>query len=62
MGTKRKRKQYDNAFKAKVALEAIKGEKTIAELVSQYQIQATQIHQWKKHLLSGAAGGKTRLT
>jgi len=55
MAQKKKRKQYDNAFKAKVAFEAIKGEKTIAELVSKYQVQATQIHQWKKHLIEGAS-------
>jgi transposase-like protein len=39
-----KRKQYNPKFKAKVALEAIRGEKTISELVNQYEVHATLIH------------------
>jgi transposase len=53
---KQHRKQYNSAFKAKLALEAIKGEKTIAELASQYEVHPNQIHQWKKALLEGASG------
>lgn len=49
-----KRKQHKPAFKAMVALEAIKGEKTVAELASHYKVHPTQIHQWKKALLDGA--------
>ena len=48
---KNKRNNYSAAFKAKVALEAVKGEKTIAELASQYEVHPTQIAQWKKQLL-----------
>lgn len=45
------RKTHSPAFKAKVALEAIKGEKTTAELVSLYSVHPTQIGVWKKKLL-----------
>ena len=45
------RKSYNSAFKAKVALEAIKKEKTIAQLSSEYGVHANQINQWKKRLL-----------
>ena len=49
-----KRKNHKPAFKARVALEAIKGERTAAELASQYGVHPTQIHQWKRALLDGA--------
>ena len=49
-----KRKNHKPAFKARVALETIKGERTVAELASQYGVHPTQIHQWKKALLAGA--------
>jgi transposase-like protein len=49
-----KRKNHKPAFKARVALEAIKGERTAADLASQYGVHPTQIHQWKKALLDGA--------
>lgn len=48
---KRKRKQFDGAFKAKVALNAIKGEKTLSELASQYEIHPNQIRQWKQRVM-----------
>lgn len=58
----RKRKQYSAQFKAKVALEAIRGEKTSAELASHYEIHPTQINGWKRQLLEDASelfdGGK----
>ena len=44
------RKIYGAEFKARVALEALKGEKTINELVSQFGVHPTQINKWKKHL------------
>lgn len=42
------RKRFSSAFKARVALEAIKGEKTVAQLSSQYEVHASQINTWKK--------------
>ena len=45
------RKSYSSAFKAKVALEAIKKEKTISQLSSEYGVHANQINQWRKRLL-----------
>jgi putative transposase len=45
------RKRYSSAFKAKVALEAIKKEKTIAQLSSEYGVHSNQINQWRKRLL-----------
>ena len=45
------RKRYNAAFKAKVALEAVKGEKTIAQLSSEYGVHGNQIRQWRKQLL-----------
>ena len=47
----RKRKTYDDNFKAKVALEAIKGERTISEIAGQFEVHPNQIIKWKKHLL-----------
>ena len=45
------RKSYDATFRAKVALEAVKGERTMAELSSDFGVHANQIHKWKKQLL-----------
>ncbi|WP_443137072.1 IS3 family transposase, partial [Marinovum sp. PR37] len=51
-----KRKQHAPEFKAKVALEALKGEETAAELASRFGVHPTMIHQWKRALLEGASG------
>ncbi len=51
-----KRKQHAPEFKAKVALEALKGEETAAELASRFGMHTTMIHQWKRALLEGASG------
>jgi len=50
------RSKLDSSLKAKVALEAIKGEKTIAQLASEYGVHPNQIGQWKKRLLEGLPG------
>ncbi len=49
-----KRKQHTAAFKAQVALAALKGDKTVNELAGQFGIHPTLIHGWKKQLLGGA--------
>jgi len=45
-----KRKKYPKEFKARVALEAIKGDKTIAEISSEYEIHSNLVTKWKKQL------------
>ena len=57
------RKKFPNDFKAKVALAALKGDKTMAELASEFQVHASQINTWKAQLkeratdvFSGSAG------
>ena len=47
------RKQFSKEFKAKVALEAVKGLKTSAEISSEYGVHPTQINQWKQELCAG---------
>ena len=44
------RKRHGKNFKAEVALEALRGQRTIAELASQYKVHPTQINQWKRQL------------
>ena len=50
------RKRHSAGFKAKVALEAVKQDKTIAELAREHQVHPVQISQWKKHLLDSVEG------
>jgi len=54
--TKRTRRNHTPAFQAKVALAALKGEKTLSELAQQFDVHVNQITQWKTQLLEGAAG------
>ena len=54
--TKRTRRNHTPAFKAKVALAALKGEKTVVELGQQFDVHPNQITNWKAQLLKGAAG------
>ena len=49
-----KRKQHTAAFKAQVALAALKGDRTVNELAGQFGVHPTLIHTWKKQLLQGA--------
>jgi transposase len=48
------RKRYDKAFKAKVALEALRGDKTVQELAALYEVHPNMVTLWKKQLLEGA--------
>ena len=54
--TKRTRRTHSGAFKAKVALAAIKGEKTLAELAKLFDVHPAQITAWKAQLQEGAVG------
>ena len=54
--SKRPRRNHSPAFKAKVALAAVRGEKTLAELAQQFDVHPNQITTWKSQLQEGAAG------
>jgi len=53
---RRPRRNHTAAFKAKVALATLKGDKTLAELAEKYDVHGSQIVQWKTQLLEGAIG------
>ena len=53
--TKKTRRNHSPAFKSKVALAALRGEKTIAQLADQFGIHVSQVSDWKEQLLAGAA-------
>ena len=61
---RRPRRNHRPQFKARVALAAVKGEKTLVELSSQFDVHPNQITQWKSQLLEQAAsvfnGGRSR--
>lgn len=52
---RRKRRNHSSAFKAKVALAAIKEDRTLAELAQQFDVHPNQITQWKRQLIEGAS-------
>ena len=54
--SRRARRNHSPTFKAKVALDAVRGEKTLAELAKQHDVHANQIVDWKNQLLTRAAG------
>jgi transposase len=54
--TRRPRRNHTAAFKAKVALAALKGDKTLAELAEQFDVHPNQITDWKTRLAEGASG------
>jgi len=51
-----KRQRHSDGFKAKVALAALKGDRTVAQLASAFDVHSTQVSQWKKQLQEGASG------
>ena len=53
---KKNRRKHSSSFKARVALEALKGEETIAELANRFEVHPGQIRKWKNSLAKGAAG------
>ena len=54
--TKRTRRNHTPGFKAKVALAAMKGDKTLAELAQLFDVHPNQVTQWRSQVLEGAAG------
>jgi transposase-like protein len=52
--TRRKRRNHSSAFKAKVALAALKSERTLAELAEHFDVHPNQIQDWKRRLVEGA--------
>lgn len=50
----RKRRSFSSTFKARVALDAVRGLKTVSKLAKQHKIHPTQVNLWKKQLLDGA--------
>jgi len=50
------RKKHNPTFKAKVAIEAIKGLKTVPEIASRHEVHPSQVHTWKRHAVDGLPG------
>lgn len=63
MEMKKQARQYSPEEKAKIALEAIKGELTIAQITAKYGVHSTQIHSWKKQAMESLIQGfKAKIT
>lgn len=58
--TKRTRRNHSGSFKAKVALAALRGDKTLTEIAQQYEVHPNQMTEWKRQLLERAAPPGTR--
>ena len=56
----KKRRTFTSEFKARVALEALKGVQTASELAAKYKVHPTQVTEWKKQLLTAAPDAFTR--
>ena len=52
----RSRRRFSSSFKASVALEALTGDETVAQLASRFDVHPNQIHKWKRELTDGTAG------
>jgi len=55
MKGKRKRRVFGGSFRAKVALAAVKGDKTLSQLADQFEVHANQVSAWRKELVERAA-------
>jgi len=53
----KKQKTYSTDMKARVALEALRGQKTVAQIASEYQVHPTQVNQWKKQAMETLRAG-----
>jgi len=53
---KESRRKHSPAFKAKVALETLKGEETITQLASRFEVHPSQVRKWKRQMEAGASG------
>jgi len=53
---KESRRKHSPAFKAKVALEALKGDETVSQLASRFSVHPSQVRKWKREMAEGAAG------
>ena len=50
-----KRKSFSSEFKAKVAIEALKGQRTVNEIAAEFEVHPSQVNNWKKQLLEGSS-------